>query len=671
MSALRAPRASFLAIVVPGMLSSFVVACGSPPPKPPAPPPVPVATAPKEVPPDMSPVPEPPGLVALGRVNKPNAIVSAVGSWTRLPLPAGAALVAAVTEESIAEVVDLSQPIDAVVTMTTSRRGVDPQGAISVAVKSYDQAKEKLGAAHRLVAGENGQFRIEGLTLGRKGSASTFDPSNGEEPAGDEDGCVLAPAVSGGRLVCGDRASVDALAPYLTRTMPREKWSSDVHLEVRPEPVRATFQEFQSTMSGLARSFGSTSGSIHDFLDAVLGELTDLVEDVQKLSIDAQVDDSGIVATTRLEFQSNRSLYSRVVTTNRGDSLPASFWHLPGDVDTALFGRGSDPKLFEHSRELLSNMVLTVADEAAIPEPERKALKELVVDRMLALVTGGTSVYAMGFDMAAVEKAKSALETVKPDDIAARDAKRLALVEQVVGWHLYQVSEPVAKVGPMLKDWSALWNRPTFAKWVHSKSSKKAHAGVRIAPMPAGVTLPKETVHLEISIPREEGYSEASYRHSSVGPGPHGAAPPKPKTTSLKPELFHIFAVPDGAATWLAFGLDAKLVAQKASASLASAPDTNTLGKTARADALREGPSNGGGFGTLRGLMVFAALDDRSERSPFGMLGALPSKGTSPVIVSSHAEAPSAVAKGGASIGSLRVSRAVIEDIVKLVMSMR
>ncbi len=653
---------SLVAVVV---TLAGAVACGSPPAPAPAAASPSVASAPKEPPVDVSPVPEPPGLVVLARVNKPDAIVSAVGSWTRLPLPSGADLVRSITDDAVADVVDLSQPVDAALSVGLSRRGVDPLPAFSVAVKSYDEAKTKLGEKHRLIARANGQFKVEGL--GKKKNAvrpgvGRPDEDENDDEDEDGDGCVLAPAPQGARLVCGPGAALDALVPYLSRTMPRQKWSSDVHVEIRPEPVRAPLQEMRASIPILARSLlGAQSPAVRDLVDSSLGEVMDIVNDAQKLTVDAQVAETGIVANTRFEFQSAKSLFARVLTTDRSDSPPPAFWHLPSDTDTAFFGRGTDPKLFDHPRELLANLMLEGADSAGVPDAERRAIKDLVVDRMLALFMNGAGIYGKGFDQAAIEKASQSLKTLKPDNRAGIEEGKRVLLEQVVGWHLYQVGEPVAKVGPILKDWSALWNRPAFAKWAQAKAEKGMLPRMRIAPMPAGVTLPKETVHLEVTIPRDD--------ITEMPSGSSGAKAAKPKKIARKPVLFHLYAVPDGGATWLAFGLDGKLVAQKAAASLASAPDASTLGKASGMEALREGKVNGGGIATLRGVLVFAALDWRDERSPFSLLGGLPHKGNSPIVFTGRAEPASDGAKAGASAGQARISRAVIEDIVKLAMT--
>jgi len=610
-------------------------------------------------------------------VNKPDAIVAAVGSWTRLPLPSGADLVRSITDDAVADVVDLSQPVDAAVSVGLSRRGINPLAAFSVAVKSYDDAKVKLAEKHRLIAGANGQLKVEGLGSKKKRPAGPMDGRGTDGPDDEEDddgdGCVLAPAAQGARLVCGEGAALDALVPYLSRTMPREKWASDVHVEVRPEPVRGPLQEMRASIPILARSLlGTQSPAVRDLVDSSLGEVMDIVNDAQRLTIDAQIADSGVLADTRFEFQSTKSLFARVLTSGRADSPPPAFWRLPGDTDTAVFGQGADPKLFDHPRELLANLMLEGAESAGVPDAERKAIKDLVAERMLTLFTSGAGIYGKGFDQAAVEKALATLKATKPEDRAKVEEGKRVLLEQVAGWHLYQVSQPVANVGPVLKDWSTLWNRPAFAKWAQARAEKGMLPRMRIAPIPAGVTLPKETVHLEVTIPREdvEDTTPASVRNV---PGPVAPKAPaaKVKKIARKPIVFHVYAVPDGSVTWLAFGLDGKLIAQKAAGSLTGAPETSTLGKMTGIESLREGKMSGGGIATLRGLMVFTALDSRSDRAPFALLGGLPSKGGSPIVFTGRAEPPSDRVKGGAAAGQARISRAVIEDIVKLVMTAR
>jgi len=682
-----APRAGLVSLLL-----LAATACGSPPPPQPvtSPPPTNPIVVEKEKPIDVSPVPDPPNLILVGRITKPDALVQAAAAWTKLPLPSGADLVRSIADDSVGDVVDLTQPIDVAGTIGLSRHGIDPLFAFSVSVKSFDQARGRLGSQHKLVPIGNGALRVVGI--GKHSRPPPPPRMPGEAPRDDDDddddgdGCVLAHAMQGARIVCGESAALESLVPYLTRTLPRQTWTSDVHLELRPEPVRGPLAELRGSLPALARSMmGSQSPAVRELVDSGIGEVMDIVSDAQKLQIDAQVNESGVVASTRFDFQSTKSTFARVLTaSDKAGEAPPAFWHLPGDTDTALFGRGTDPKLWEHPRELLTNLLVEAADSAQMPEAERKAVKDLIGDRMLTLFTNGGFVYGKGFDQAAIEKITAARKNVKPDDQANRDETTRLLLEQVVGWHLFQVTEPVAKVGPILKDWSALWNRPAFAKWFQSKSgvtNASTLPKMRLAPNPAGVTMPKDTVHLEVTIPRDDIIEPSvSMTPPPPPPPPGGKRPPPtpapklapPKKIARKPIVFHVFAVPDGSATWLAFGLDPKLVAQKAAASIATAPDANTLGKVGKGnEALREGKMNGGGLFTIRGFAVLAALDHDSERTPFTLLGTLPAKGATPITMTARADGPSGSARGGTGHGTLRVSRAVIEDMVKLVMTSR
>lgn len=662
----------------------LLAACGSPPPGPAAPtPPAPdLKPQAKEPPVDVSAIPEPPNLVMVARLNKPDAIVHTVAGWTRLPLPGGKELVRQVNE-TLADVIDLNQPLDAAVAVTLSRHGVDPQFAFSLGVKSFDEAKSIVTQRYKADPVTNGGLKIHGLL--DKSSSRERRAEQEDDDDDDRELCVLAHAPNdAGKLVCGPSAAVDALTPYMSRTMSRETWKSDLHIEVRPEPIRGPLSEMRGALPMLARSLtGSHSAAVRELVDSGVGEAIDIVDDAQKLTVDATINDNGVTATSRFDFQGKKSVFARALTdTSRAEPAPASFWHLPGDTDTAFFMRGSDPKLYDHMRSILSNLMMEQFEQAQLPETEKKAVNDLIADKMLRLFTnGGTGIYAKGFDAVALDKALKARAALKPDDFAGETAAKRVIGEQVIGWHLYQVSDPIAKVGPILKDWSSLWNRPAFAKWMTDKThtTAKEMPKMRIAPMPAGVTLPKDTVHLEVSVPMDDAqpppvWAPPPPTRPNQGGGKAPPPPPAPKAQKpvpQKPILVHVFAVPDGTATWLALGLDGKLVATKVASALASAPDAGSLGKTAQGvELLKEPKVNGGGLVTMRGFMVITAMDGR-ERSPYDSLAALPNKGALPIVFTGKAEAPAGNAKAGSSVGQLAVSRQVIEDIVKFLFSQR
>jgi len=647
-----------------------LVACGggAPPPAPTTPS-KPVAVA-VEGPADVTAVPEPPGLVLVGRVSKPDEILRTVSAWTRLPLPGGADLVRSITDDAVADAVDLSQPVDGAIALSGSKRDPKPLIAVSIAVRSFDEARTKLASKHKLTAGKNGQFVVEGM-----GRAAAKPKGSKEEDEDDDDSCVLAHASSGARLVCGEREALDVLAPYLSRTVPRQKWASDVHVEMTLGAVREPLLQVRAGLPFLAKSMlGSSSPALGQLIEASVAELVDVVGDTSRMTLDAQLaTDAGAQATLKIDYAKATSVLARLATAHpeRAEPPPPAFLHLPADTDLAMYGRGSDPKLFDRPRELLGNVALEATEGAGMPEPERKAVRELVIDRMLTLFTG-PMVYGKGYDAIALEKALTGRKAAKPGDLKARDEADRVVAEQIVGWHLFQLGEPITKVGPMLKDWAGLWNRPAFAKWAKLQASGKMLAQMRIVPPPAGVTLPKDTVHLEIVIPRAD--LEESPMPASPAQARNGGAPPPPmkvahgKRIPVKAISFHVLAVPDQGGTWLGFGMDGKLLAQKAAASLSTAPDGPTLGKAAGAEALRDVKANGAVLATLRGLLVFTALDQGS-RSAFNLLGSMPAKGQTPIVLTFTSQAPSQGAAGGSALATFKLPREAIEDLVKVALS--
>jgi hypothetical protein len=674
-------RLPFFAASLASVLA--LAACGGPPPAAPVVPAKPAPIVVPDPPPDVTAVPEPAGLVLVGRVSKADAILKTLGSWTRLPLPGGADLVRSIADDSVADSVDVSQPIDGAIALGGGMRDPKPLIAVSVAVRSFDDAKAKLSSRHKLTPGKNGQLWVEGIgraPVSERSGRSKDEKGNDEEDEGET--CVLAHASTGARLVCGDRDALDALSPYLTRTVPRQTWNSDIHVEVSLAAVREPLGQVRAALPVLARSMlGGSSPALAKLVDAGVNELVDFVGDTGRMTLDSQLADSGVQATVKVDYVKAQSFIAQLATSNAqlAGAPPPAFWHLPSDTDVALFGKGSDPKLFAHPKELLGNVFLEATEGAGMPEPERKAVRELVVDRMLGLFTGPL-VYGKGYDAAAVDKASAARNAVKPGDTAALDEAERVLAEQVLGWHLVQVNEPITKVGPILKDWSQLWNRPAFAKWAKQQASAKMLATMRIVPVPAGVTLPKDAVHLEIVMPRADleempatpppppSRAAGSKNAPPPPPRPAVAAVTKAKKIPRKPLVLHVIAVPDQGGTWLGVGLDGKLLAQKAAASLSSAPDTATLARVQGTEALREGKANGAWFATLRGFLVYSALSHGSH-TPFSTLASLPAKGSTPILLSFLSQGPSKEAPGGAAVMTFRLPRPAIEDIVKLVMS--
>ncbi|MDB4944188.1 MAG: hypothetical protein JWP97_3722 [Labilithrix sp.] len=615
---------------------------------------------------DTTAVPLPAGLLAVGRIARPDAVMKVVAGWAKLPLPGAAELVRSISDDAVADAVDAAQPIDGAAALGGSMRDPKPLVAISLAVTDYEAAKVKLSAKHRAKAGPNGTLVVAGIGLPPQGARG---PRSEDDEEDEGTTCVLghAPASpTAGRLVCGEPRALQLLAPYLTRTVTRQQWPADVHVEMTLGALKDPVNHLKGALPFLARSMlGSSSPAAGKLIESAVGELVDIVNDTSRVTLDAQVADAGLDATMKVEYAATTSLVAQLATSHpeRADAPPPAFLHLPGDTDLAVYGKGAEPKLFDHTRELLGNVALEATEGAGMPDSERKAVRELVIDRMMTLFTGPI-VYGKGFDTAALDKALAARRTVKVTDFAAADEADRIVAEQMIGWHLVQVGEPITKVAPILKDWAGLWNRPAFSKWAKAQTSGKMLAQMRMAALPAGVVLPKESMHLEIVIPR----AELVLPDAAAAPGAKGAPPKvaaKPRTVAVKPLVMHVMAVPDQGGTWIGFAMDAKLLGAKAAASLSSAPDGATLGKSATADALKDVKANGAALATLRGLAVFSAMD-KGGRSSFDMLAALPARGQTPVAVTFAAQPPTAGAAGGSAVVSFKIPKAVIEDAAKL-----
>jgi len=281
-------RLPFLAASLASMLA--LAACGGAPPAAPMTPSKPLPVAIPEPPPDVTAVPEPAGLVLVGRISKATGILKTLGTWTRLPLPGGADLIRSIADDSVADAVDLSQPIDGAIALGGGMRDPKPLIAVSVAVRSFDDAKAKLSSRHKLTPGKNGQLFVEGIGRPDVNEGRGRSKEKGEDDDEEGETCVLSPASSGARLVCGEREALDALSPYLTRTVPRQTWSSDIHVEVSLAAVREPLGQVRAALPVLARSMlGGSSPALAKLVDAGVNELVDFVGDTGRMTLDAQL----------------------------------------------------------------------------------------------------------------------------------------------------------------------------------------------------------------------------------------------------------------------------------------------------------------------------------------------------------------------------------------------
>ena len=655
--------------VLAALLSSAAcAACGSPPPpaQPVAPPPVAAVAAPP--PPDLSPVPEPDGLITFARAAKPSEALKVIGGWVQFPVPGPAEVSALVTGESFANLVDLDQPIDFAMVL----RGQQTRGAMSVAVRSLDEAKLAF-SKYKLVPIENGALRIDGL-----GKADDED-KDGDE--GEARVCELAPAVPSGdrsghaisaghpvlRLICAEsEPTLHDLVPWLTRGAPRVTFPADVHLEVRLAPVRPLVDPMRRVLPLLAGSmlgFQRTGmPEVDDAFRAAVDDVADLASDAETFAFDGMIGEPQGTLTFTSRFRSTTSLLARLAVAHpeRAAPPPAAFWKIPGDADFAYFHSGVDAADFEHPRDHVADVLSAVLAKGGLGDADRKSVRD-AISHTLDLVSL-RSEYAGGFDMAAAEKAIAALHAAKPADMKAYEDAERAAAEQMAGWLVVGVDAPASKVGALEKEWVAAWSRPGVTKWMHSKDADARPATVRMAPVPKGVT-GKDAAHLELSM---------SVDYPAMGDAGAKGEKNKKKHPPGKPVLLHALVVPDGDSSWLVFAASEAIAAAKAKELVAGG--ASSLASKPGLASMKDAHMNAGGFVSARafagtGVFAWAFSPDLGSLAHDPLRGLASSEGAAvPVPFQLTTEAPSSGTPAGTLVGTATVPRAAIATIARMSM---
>lgn len=641
------------------VLCSGIACGGSPPPEATA---LPVAAPAKPatvaaVPADVSAVPEPPTLLMFANVAKPAQALRVVGGWTNMPMPAADEAAELLTGSTIGRAIDLEKSISVAVASDPHGKSVKPIYAISVAVVSLEEAKKALSERFKMTASSGGILKLEELKHDKR------DRGDEEDEGDDARKCELIPAFGSAatRLVCGGTDSaLLLLAPYLARTATRANFPSDIHIDVKLEPVKPMVTQGRAMLPTLVRSaLGSQAGSsaFSDILGALVGDGVDLALDIDKVSVDATLSDPSATGIISASFSGSQSVMARIATSHpeRADAPPATFWHLPVDADAAFFSRGIDAKEIEHPRDVIIEAVNRSLDKEGVAAADKRALGDAVKD-WLAL-TSAPAVYAKGVDWAAVQKTSAEARSAKP---ASKEAAERAALEQFAGWSMVGLDEPIAKVGSVAKEWVAVWNRPGITKVLKEQTKEGAPATLRIQPISKEISLPKDSLHLVLTVTHETGTDPSEPPVIAK----KGTPPPKPKLA--KPLKLHVLIVPDAGRTWVAMGADEALAASKVKIALSTTTDATTLARRDGLDDLRSAKMSSGGFFSVRGVVSGGALGSALEkptsrfRDPFGTLAA-----STPVPFSFVAQAPS---PGGAGsvILSAKVPRAAIQDIVNL-----
>jgi hypothetical protein len=626
---------------------------------PPAPPP----------PPDVSAVAEPKGVVVYGRLSKPSASFSIVHAWTNLPIPEAEQVTELVANAPFGPLLDLDGPIDLAIALPGARMS-QVVAAVAAPVKDPDMSRAVLAERYKLVPGDGGVTLIQ--KAGDSPSRDTTDDDDDKDgESDDERACELAPAYGAApvRLVCGsDARALSVLGPWLARTAPRSSFPADLHLEVRLQPVRPLIDQ-QRRMLGpvLTSILGGSSGDpgAREALTSTAGDLADFVGDLDGVSVELTLGDSGATANTTLRLLGTSSAFSRMVAGHpeRNGPAPAVFWQLPGDADFATFSRGVEDADVARMRDVWIKVMGAGLGDLGLKDADRKA----VLDALAGIVASWPVAYASGLDDAARNKARTADKGRTPhgDPADPLEARRVA-AEALLGWRLLALDQAPAKTVAALKQLAAVWSRPSVAAAWRAKDKDSAPPSFRSLPLPKGAALPAGSAHyvVEVALPLEP-----SPRAPHTRPKP---AANVQKAGAAKPFVLHVVVAPDGASrTWVAIAGDETLAASKLAATLAQGE--GKLSSRAELASFKAGPVGSGGFFTVRGVYELFALGlVLSGGAPAATPGLdavaqTPGQGSLAIPFSMTTQA------GGPPIAvqtTLQVPRGAIDDVVAALLKM-
>jgi hypothetical protein len=604
-------------------LTSLLVSCGSPPAPPPATPPAPHAapSQPEASAIDTSPVPAPKSLLAVLRVKDGDAAIRSARAMLGAVIPEGItvqAIARAVLGPSLSDVVDVAKPIDFGVAGDMR----SPTVLFSLALTSLDDAKQNLVEDFTLTPEKGGVIRLA--------------------PKGDPDPrvrCELRPAAgeSPYRLVCSFAPEEPGeAAAYFARTVPRQGMSADARLEF-------------FTRYWLHDQIASTSA---DNPGEEFGKklFMDLGDDIDVVALDLSFSTAGVDLTTQATFRGTASPLTRIIASQaqQATPMPDSFWRLPADSEGAIYTRGANPADLQTLRSWMDDTFSqSMTDDGAPPELVERMVKVL----NSVILTGGPMVMAYGFD---VKEALAALKRATPK--AKMDRRALH------GWLLLGVDEPSARWTDAIREAIAIDKVP----YTHKSKSTGPSRDDKTDTKPGDKSEKKKTISrlAEERVADKALPAGTSHFVSREYPAVNDKANTKKPPVSAT----HMYVVPGGAQTWIAFGENEAQVLAKVKGVIANQAANQDKGLSGRDDLqLLHAPVGLGGFVTVPlfdalGLPESADDDQAKAREALERMASLPPKGASavPFFV------PPADASGGRAVQlRVRLPKAVVQEIAR------
>ncbi len=648
------------------------VAC-TPPPEPATPKPAPADVKPAPAPVaaapfDLSPVPEPAGIVGVVQWSNPSATLSTLTGCAGLPPQLaegnvrvaveemlGEALGRAVDRKQLGAVVALDAPVHVVVALEQGgRRNSKPVGAVSVGLTSLERARAAVEASTALTEMAPGMWKIGGKE--RSGATCAIAASAGSTPA---------------RLICGDRdKDLAALGPYLARTMPAAApGARDVHGEVRFVPITDRFgglakQQLRGlpilAQSELSIGEPRFDRAIVDAANGLQDELGALIGDADKITFDVGVDPKTcLTASGAVELRGKSSWLAGAMAegADRAGPPPALFWRLPKSSDAAFFSQGADPARWNPILKTLRALIEGWLTKENIGKPaDRKALSDLLT------VTVGKDTHSVS---------ASGRGDPPPPKKGASSAQQMLdqMAGSWIGWTLVGVDEGPATMSKYLKDLVAVYNRPALLAPLKKELRDDARYLPTVKMVPAPKELGKDALDVEI----------AFKNLPAPDSGPLAAPPAKGAAAKAQTISFsiHILLMGEEKSTWVAVGAERADLVKQLLAVKAGAPDAGTLASRPGLEPLKAAKLSGGGFFTLApitravtsGVGMFSQTMGGGAPPPevqqiMSTLNGLPHKAETPIFITAQGRG------GGAPRGeiSFNLPKPALEDIGAIVL---
>lgn len=615
------------------LVALLVSGCGSPPP-PVAPAPVAssapaaVAPPPREI--DLSPAPEPANLLATARWRGPFDEVDAL---LRL-VKAGVTVAELTKREGKERVLQLVKPdgsVDVAVALAPSATLDQPDVmvAVSLPLRSLDDAVADFKRDGKAVDElRPGVFRVAKKTP-----------------------CDIAVAVDGPRLVCAGQArALEALRPYLTRTVPRTPPEPGLHASLRAKPLRDRFApelrveaaKLEDEAVQRLKREGVSDPELLGALAAVLDDSFKLADDLDRIDVSHVLDEKQrrLVASGSLVFSSSSAWMTQLALSpsRRSGPVPPQYFKLPKQSLVASFAQGVDPAMLVGPARVLKKLVHEVSVRGRLDKGDADAVAR-IVDAWPP--TSTVSVVAQGVPGGKLPKLGP---TSRSADI---DRYGKGLVSRVAGWSVVGVDVPTDAYVTLFRRLRDGYQRGLASVGKKAKSARERQdlakaPALRVVESPVGYPRGSVALDLVVRYPNavnDELASKLTKRAALIPAKPAATAPPRRAgTTEITARLV---ATPDGKTTWLGFSLDPVELGRLVTATVKGAPD-DTLAGVKGLEGLRRDALTSGGF--VR--MPTDALDelfDAAEAQASGaeasdlagfraLLSSLPNKGQTPLL---------------------------------------